>query len=310
MEKVIITCAVTGSIVVPTQTPYLPITPEQIADEAVKACEAGAASVHIHVRNPEDGRPSSKLELYEKVIKDIKNRSNVIVGITSGGSPEMNAEQRIEPARVYKPELASFNLGPVCTNASFIAKKYKDSDYKFAWEKDFLRLNETHIMQNSYRELDIFAKTLVEANTKPECECWDISQIYNAAFYYKQELLKPPVWLQFVTGPLGAIGSHYSDILHLKNTAERLFGAGNYHWSLIATGLEIFNVAPLAIMLGGNIRVGFEDNIYIEKGKLAKSNAEMVERIVRVVKDMGREVATPDEARTILGLKGKDKVNY
>jgi uncharacterized protein (DUF849 family) len=310
MEKLIITCAVTGSLTTPSQTPYLPTTPEQIAESAIQAGEAGAALVHIHVRNPDDGRPSAKVELFKQAVEKIKQRSNVVVGLSTGGSPEMNAEQRIEPVRVLKPELASFNLGPVVTSLRKVTRRYKDSDYKFAWEKDYLNLAETHIMQNSFREFDIFLRNMNENGTRPECECWDVSHIYNTGYYFKEGQISSPVWLQFVTGTLGGIGSDISDILHMKNTAERLLGAGNYHWSLIAVGPAIFGLAPVAINMGGHVRVGFEDNIYIEKGKLARSNAEQVERIVKLARDMGREVATPDEARKILGLKGKDKVNY
>jgi uncharacterized protein (DUF849 family) len=294
----------------PTQTPYLPVTPDQIAEAAIQAAEAGAALVHIHVRNPEDGRPSARVELYRKAAEKIKLKSKVVVGITTGGSPDMTAEQRIEPVRILKPELASFNLGPVVTSLRKVTRRYKDSDFKFAWEKDYLNLAETHIMQNSFREFDVFLKNMNENGTKPECECWDVGHIYNAGYYFKEGQIPLPVWLQFVTGTLGSIGSDISDILHMRNTAERLLGAGNYHWSLIAVGPAIFGLAPVAINLGGHVRVGFEDNIFIEKGKLARSNAEQVERIVRIAREMGREIATPDEARKILGLKGIDNVNF
>jgi uncharacterized protein (DUF849 family) len=310
MDKLIITCAPTGSLTVPTQTPYLPITPEHIADEAVGAAEAGAAIVHIHARDPRDGRPTSAPELFRAVITQIKKRSNVVIGLTTGGGGGMTAEERIKIVPLFKPELASFNMGPICSSLRSVYKRYKDDEYKYPWEKEYLHMIEGFIQQNTFSSLDTFLKTMDENGTKNECECYDISHIYNLYHYFRQGIIKPPVWMQFVTGALGFIGSAPEDILHMKHTADRLIGPENYKWSIIGTGLAYVHTAALAIVLGGHVRVGMEDNIFLQKGVLAKSNVELVEKVVRIAKELGREVASPDEVRKILNLKGAEKVAF
>jgi len=310
-DKVIITCALSGAVTMPVQSPYLPLTPEQMVEEAVKAAEAGAASVHIHARSPENGKPTSDANVYRQMLPKIKERSNVIINITTGGGLHLTPEQRISVVPTFKPEIATFNMGSMNFSIHPLAKRYKDSDYKYDWEKPYIEMTEDIIFRNTFADLRLFCKTMKENNSRPEAECYDTGHIYNCAFLVREGLIDKPVWLQFVTGVLGGIGSHPEDILAMKRTADRLNGAENYMWSVIGCGFpHQFNAAALAVMLGGNIRVGLEDNIFIEKGVLAKSNADLVAKAVRIVKELGKEVATPDEARKILGLKGKDKVGY
>lgn len=310
MDKLIITCAPTGSLTVPTQTPYLPITPEQIADEAVRAAEAGAAVVHIHARDPKDGKPISDLETFGDIITRIKQRSNVVIGLTTGGAGGMTPEERIKVVPTFKPELASFNMGPICFSLRGIYKRYRDEDYKYPWEKEYLQMLDDFIQHNTFATLDVFLKTMNENKTKSECECYDVSHIYNIYYYFRQGMIKPPIWMQFVTGAVGSVGSAPEDVMFMRHTADRLLGAENYRWSIIGAGLGYLHAFPLAIITGGHVRVGLEDNIFLERGVLAKSNAELVEKVVRSAEELGREIATPDEVRGMLKLKGRNKVNF
>lgn len=311
MEKLIITAAISGAVTMPVQTPYLPITPQQMADEAVRAAEAGAASVHLHARTPADGKPTTDLNVYREMLPRIKERSDVIINITTGGGLGLSVEDRIRVVPAFKPEIATFNMGSINFSIHPLAKRYKDEDYRFPWEKGYIEMTKDIIFRNTFADLEHFCKTMKENGSQPECECYDVGHIYNTNFLIKEGLIALPAWLQFVTGVLGGIGSHLEDIMYMKQTADRLIGSENYRWSVIGCGYpHQFNVATLAIMLGGHVRVGLEDNIFIEKGVLAKSNAQLVEKVVRIARELGREIATPDEARSILDLKGKDKVNF
>jgi len=311
MDKLIITAAITGGVTMPVQTPYLPITPQQIADEAVRAAEAGASSVHIHARNPEDGSPSSDLEIYREIITSIKERSDVIVCITSGGALNATREQRISVVPTFKPELASFNVGSMNFSVHPIAKRYSDEDYKYPWEKDFIEMTRDFVFRNTFADSEYFCQTMNENNTRPECEVYDVGHIYNARYLIRNGFLKTPIWMQFVMGALGGIGSSLEDTMYMKQTADRIIGKENYHWSVIGVGYpREFQVATLSIMMGGHVRVGLEDNIFIEKGVLAKSNAELVEKVVRIAKEFGRDIASPEETREFLALKGKEHVAY
>lgn len=311
MEKLIITAALTGNITLPTQTPYLPLTPEQIADEAVRAANAGAASIHVHGRDPKTGRPTTDPEVYREIATRIKERTDAIVCITTGGTMYMTAEERVRVVPALKPEVATFNMGSINFSIHPIAERYKDEDYKYPWEKEFAESTREFIFRNTFADIEHFCKTMQENDTKPEHEVYDVGHLYNMNYYVRKGLIRLPMWMQFVTGILGGIGSDLENIMFMKQTADRLFGAKNFQWSVIGCGYPAeFNVATLSIMMGGHARVGFEDNIFIEKGVLAKSNAELVEKVVRIAKELGRDIATPDEARSILGLKGKDKVNY
>jgi uncharacterized protein (DUF849 family) len=311
MEKLIITAALTGNITLPTQTPYLPLTPQQIIDDAVRAANAGAASVHIHGRDPKTARPTTDPAVYREIAAGIKARSNVIVCITTGGTTYMAPEERAQVVPALKPELATFNMGTINFSIHPIADRYKDEDYKFPWEKEFAIGTKDFIFRNTFGDIEKLMQMMKENNTKPEFELYDVGHIYNLNFLVRRGIIKFPVWLQFVTGILGGIGANVDEVVHMKQTADRLLGADNYVWSVIGAGYPAeFNLATLGIMMGGHARVGFEDNIFIEKGVLAKSNAELVEKVVRIARELGREIATPDEARRILGLKGKNKVNY
>jgi uncharacterized protein (DUF849 family) len=311
MEKLIITAALTGNITLPTQTPYLPLTPQQIIDDAVRAANAGAASVHIHGRDPKTARPTTDPAVYREIAAGIKARSNVIVCITTGGTAYMAPEERAQVVPALKPELATFNMGTINFSIHPIADRYKDEDYKFPWEKEFAIGTKDFIFRNTFGDIEKLMQMMKENNTKPEFELYDVGHIYNLNFLVRRGIIKFPVWLQFVTGILGGIGANIDEVVHMKQTADRLLGADNYVWSVIGAGYPAeFNLATLGIMMGGHARVGFEDNIFIEKGVLAKSNAELVEKLVRIARELGREIATPDEARKILGLKGKDKVDY
>jgi len=311
MERLIITAALTGNITLPTQTPYLPLTPQQIIDEAVRAANAGAASVHIHGRDPKTARPTTEPTVYKEIAAGIKARSNVIVCITTGGTAYMTPEERAQVVPALKPELATFNMGTINFSIHPIADRYKDEDYKFPWEKEFAISTKDFIFRNTFGDIEKLMQMMKENNTKPELELYDVGHLYNLNFLVRRNIIKFPVWLQFVTGILGGIGANVDEVVHMKQTADRLLGSDNYIWSVIGAGYPAeFNLATLGIMMGGHARVGFEDNIFIEKGVLAKSNAELVEKVVRIAQELGREIATPDEARRILGLKGKDKVNY
>lgn len=311
MEKLIITAAITGNITLPVQTPYLPLTPQQIIDDAVRAANAGAASVHIHGRDPKTARPTTEPAVYKEIAAGIKARSNVIVCVTTGGTADMTPAQRAQVVPALKPELATFNMGSINFSIHPIADRYKDEDYKYPWEKEFAAGTKDFIFRNTFGDIEKLIQIMQENNTKSEFEVYDVGHLYNINFLVKRKVIKFPIWLQFVTGILGGIGAYVEEVVHMKQTADRLFGSENYVWSVIGAGYPAeFNLATLAIMMGGHARVGMEDNIFVEKGVLCKSNADLVEKVVRIAKELGREVATPDEARKILGLKGKDKVSY
>jgi uncharacterized protein (DUF849 family) len=311
MEKLIITAAITGNITLPVQTPHLPLTPQQIIDDAVRAANAGAASVHIHGRDPKTARPTTEPAVYREIAAGIKARSNVIVCVTTGGTADMTPAQRAQVVPALKPELATFNMGSINFSIHPIADRYKDEDYKYPWEKEFAAGTKDFIFRNTFGDIEKLIQIMQENNTKSEFEVYDVGHLYNINFLVRRKVIKFPIWLQFVTGILGGIGANIEEVVHMKQTADRLFGDENYVWSVIGAGYPAeFNLATLAIMMGGHARVGMEDNIFVEKGVLCKSNADLVEKVVRIAKELGREIATPDEARKILGLKGKDKVNY
>jgi uncharacterized protein (DUF849 family) len=311
MEKLIITAAITGNITLPVQTPYLPLNPQQIIDDAVRAANAGAASVHIHGRDPKTAKPTTDPAVYREIATGIKARSNVIVCVTTGGTAYMTPEERAQVVPALKPELATFNMGTINFSIHPIADRYKDEDYKYPWEKEFTLSTKDFIFRNTFGDIEKLMQMMKENNTKPEFELYDVGHVYNLNFLIKRKVIQLPVWLQFVTGILGGIGAYIEEVIHMKQTADRLLGADNYVWSVIGAGFPAeFNLATLSIMMGGHARVGMEDNIFVERGVLCKSNAELVEKVVRIAKELGREIATSDEARKILGLKGKDRVNY
>ena len=306
MSKAIITAAITGSIHTPSMTPYLPITPEQIADEAVRAYEAGAAVAHIHVRVPETGMPSPSLDLFREVLTEVKSRCNMIICTTTGGGLGMTTEQRVAVVREFKPELASFNFGSM--NFALFPILQKIKEWKYPWEPQYLGMTEDFIFPNTFKTLREFCQYFKEAQTKPEIEIYDVGMINNLAFMIQAGHIEKPVYLQFVMGILGGIPATVENLVFLYRTAKDLIG--DFKWSVCAAGRNQMPMCTTALIMGGNARVGLEDSLYVEKGRMAKSNAEQVEKIVRIARELGIEPATPDEARQILGLKGLDKVAY
>lgn len=305
-EKVVVTAALTGSIHTPTMSPHLPITPEQLIEGGVRAYEAGAAVVHIHARNPENGLPSPDLALIEKIITGIKERCPAVICITTGGGMGMTVEQRVAPVTAYKPELASCNAGSMNWGLFPVAMRY--SEWKYEWEKPMLAMTEDFIFPNTFKTLreccEIFSKT----ETKPEFEIYDSAMISNVAFLIEAGYIKKPVYIQFVMGILGGIQATVENLMFLVNSARQQIG--DFEFSVCAAGRAQISMCTMSLLMGGNCRVGLEDNLYLEKGRLAKSNAEQVEKMVKIIREVGSEPATPDEAREILKLKGIGKVNY
>jgi len=306
MAKVIVTCALTGAGNTPSMSPYLPITPQQLADEAVRVYEAGGAIAHIHVRNPETGQPSSDTELFREVATKVKSKCNIILCFTTGGSPEMTTADRARVVTALKPELATFNAGSLNFGMFPLAEGFKE--FKFPWEKAFLEWTENGIFPNTFKTLREYSQLFAEANTKPELEIYDAGMINNLAFLIQRGHLKKPLHIQFVLGVLGGIPATVSNLNFLYNSAREALG--EFTWSTCAVSRFQFPMCTVAMIMGGNCRVGMEDNLYVSKGVLAKSNAELVEKMVRIIREFGNEPATPDEAREILKLKGQDKVNF
>ena len=305
-EKAIITAAITGSIHTPTMSDHLPITPGQIADEAVRACEAGASVCHVHARNPETGLPVPDLGLMKEIITGIKSRCNMVVCITTGGGLGMTTAQRVAPVELYKPELASFNAGSINFALFPIIPRYKE--WKFDWEKQYLGSTEDHIFSNTFKSMREYCAKFAETGTKAEFEIYDSGMVNNVAFLIQAGYVKKPVYIQFVMGVLGGITPSSENLLFLVDYAKKLIG--DFEFSVCVAGRAQFPICTQSLLIGGNARVGLEDNLYLEKGQMAKSNAEQVAKIVRIARELGIEPATPDEARKILGLKGIEKVAF
>jgi uncharacterized protein (DUF849 family) len=305
--KVVISCAVTGSIHTPSMSPYLPVTAAEIAEAAIGAAEAGAAIVHLHARNPQDGRPDQSPEAFEPFLRTIKQASNVVVNLTTGGSPYMNVEERVRPAAVWKPEVASLNMGSMNFGLFPMLKRYKD--FKHAWEPAMLEGSHDLVFRNSFKDIRYALETLNETGTRYEFECYDTSHLYNLHYFWTEGLVTAPLFIQTCFGLLGGIGSHPDDVMHMKRTADRLFG-DNYRWSVLAAGRAQMPVAAMAAAMGGHVRVGLEDSLWLGHGKLAESNAAQVRQVRQIIEGLGLEIATPDEARGILKLKGGDKVAF
>ncbi|MBW1660297.1 MAG: 3-keto-5-aminohexanoate cleavage protein [Deltaproteobacteria bacterium] len=308
MEKLILTAAITGAATVPSQTPYLPLTPQQIADSAIEAAEAGAAIVHIHARRPEDGMPSSDPEHFREIVTRIKEHSDVVICLTTGGSILMTVEERARVVPLFSPEMCSFNLGSI--NFALHTSIPRIKEFKYEWEKPYLEKSKDFVFKNTFQDFEYLCKIIRENGTKPELEIYDVGHLYNLDYLVRTKQLSFPLHLQFVMGVLGAIRATPEDLIYLKNKAESLFGKENFTWSVIGIGAAQFSLSAMAINMGGHVRVGLEDNIYIKRGVLAKSNAELVEKAVELANAFHREIATPDDARRILGLKGLDKVKF
>ena len=306
-KKVIITCAITGSIHTPSMSPYLPITPEQIARSAIEAAEAGAAVVHLHARDPQTGAPSQDPGLFEQFLPVIKQESDVVLNLTTGGAPSMTIEERLAPAMIFKPEVASLNMGSMNFGLYELLDRYKD--FKHDWEQGHLANSDERIFRNTFRDIGHILKACGDNATRFEIECYDIGHLYTAAHFRERGLLKDPLFIQSVFGIRGGIGTHPEDIVHMKRTADRLFG-DSYNWSVLGAGAQQPRIATQALLQGGHVRVGLEDNLWLKRGELAQSNAQQVSAIKRIVEALGFEVATPDEARAIMKLKGRNNVAF
>ncbi len=305
-EKAVITAAITGSIHTPTMSDHLPITPQQIVDEAVGAYEAGAAVCHIHARNPETGVPVPDVNLMKEIITKIKSRCNIVICITTGGGLGMTTEQRVAPVTLYKPELASFNAGSINFALFPVIPRYKE--WKFEWEKQYLGMTEDFIFANTFKSMKEYCAKFNETETKPEFEIYDSGMVNNVAFMIQAGYIKKPVYIQFVMGVLGGITPSPENLMFLVDYANKMIG--DFEFSVCVAGRAQFPICTQSLLIGGNVRVGLEDNVYLEKGRMAKSNAEQVAKIARIARELGIEPATPDEARKILRLKGFDKVNF
>ena len=306
-NKVIITCAITGAIHTPSMSPHLPVTPEEIIHDSLAATKAGAAILHLHARNPLDGRPDQSPEGFAKFLPRIKQNTDAVVNITTGGSPYMSVEERVAPAATYKPELASLNMGSMNFGLYPMLNRFKE--FKHDWERNHLEGSRDLVFRNSFQDIEYVLKTCYGNGTRFEFECYDISHLYNLAHFADRGLVKAPFFVQSVFGLLGGIGPHHEDVLHMKRTADRLFG-NDYRWSVLGAGSNQFRIATQSASLGGNVRVGLEDSLWAGRGELAQSNAVQVHKVRTIIEGLGLEVATPDEAREMLNLKGGDQVAF
>ena len=306
-RKVIITCAVTGAIHTPSMSPHLPVTPDEIAQAAIEAAEAGAAIVHLHARDPRDGRPDQSPEAFAPFLQVIKQRSNCVINITTGGAPTMLVEERLRPAATFKPEVASLNMGSMNFGLYPMLARYRE--FRFEWERPYLEGSRDRIFRNTFADIENILTTCAENGTRFEVECYDIGHLYTLAHFVDRGLIKPPLFVQSVFGILGGIGPHPEDVMHMKRTADRLFG-DSYRWSVLGVGRHQLPIAATAVAMGGNLRVGLEDSLWIAPGQLARSNAEQVRMARQIVEGLGFAIASPDEARSILALKGGDRTNF
>ena len=305
-RKVIITCAVTGSIHTPSMSPHLPITAEQIAAAAIGAAEAGAAIIHLHARDPETGQPDQSPELFQPFLQTIRQRCDAVLNITTGGSQTMSIEDRLKPAAQFKPEVASLNMGTMNFGLYPMLQRYSRLE---PWEAEYLEGTRNGFFRNTLGDIENILKTCAENATRFEVECYDIGHLYTLAHFADRGLIKAPFFIQSVFGILGGIGNHESDIYNMKQTADRLFGT-SFVWSVMGAGAAQLRVAALGALLGGNVRVGLEDSLWIGKGQLAQSNADQVRKVRAMLEQQGLEVATPADARRILSLKGGDRVEF
>jgi len=306
-NKVIITCAVTGAIHTPSMSPHLPITPGEIAEAAIGAAKAGAAIVHLHAREPKDGRPTQDPKMFMQFLPKIRAASDVVINLTTGGAPTMSIEDRLQPALQLRPEVASLNMGSMNFGLYEMIPRVKE--WKYDWEKPYLAGSDERIFKNTFKDIAYILQSCSNNETRFEIECYDIGHLYTAAHFLDRGLVKPPLFIQSVFGIRGGIGPHPEDVLHMRRTADRLFG-DQYQWSVLGGGRNQMYIATQSAVMGGNVRVGLEDSLWIGKGQLARTNADQVSKIRRILEELGLEVATPDDARSILRLKGKNNVNF
>jgi uncharacterized protein (DUF849 family) len=307
-NKIIITCAVTGGIHTPTMSDALPYTPDDIAAQAIAAAEAGAAILHLHARDPENGAPTPSPDVFMQFLPRIKQATDAVINITTGGGLNMTVEQRLAAPLITKPEMCSLNMGSMNFGIFPLADRYKK--WKFDWEQPYLRNTDDFIFRNTFRDIERILKMLGEAHgTRFEHECYDIGHLYNLAHFVDRGLLKPPFFVQMIFGILGGIGADLRNLMFMKETADRLFG-DDYQWSVLAAGRHQMPFATEALLLGGNVRVGLEDSLYIGRGELASSNAQQVAKIRKIAEELGHSIATPAEAREMLALKGGDRTGF
>ena len=306
-RKTIITCAVTGAIHTPSMSPHLPITPAEIAEAAIGAAEAGAAIVHLHARDPQDGRPDQSPEAFLPFLQIIKQRSDAVLNLTTGGAPTMTIEQRMKPAATFRPEVASMNMGTMNFGLFPMLDRF-EGKLKHAWEQDYLG-NRDIVFRNTFGDLERVMTDLGANGTRFEFECYDTSHLYNLKYFHDRGIVKGPLFIQTVFGLMGGIGAHPDDVMHMKRTADRLFG-DQYRWSVLGAGKNQLPIAAMAAAMGGNVRVGLEDSLWAGPGKLAETNAQQVRLVRQIIEGLGLEVATPDEAREILALKGTDDLGF
>jgi len=307
-KSVIITCAVTGGIHTPTMSSYLPVTPKEIADAAIGAADAGASIIHLHARNPENGRPDPRPETFMQFLPEIKDKCDAVVNVSTGGGLGMTIDERLAAALHASPEMASLNMGSLNFGIFPLAQKF--DKWKYDWEPEFLEMTRDFIFPNTFKTIDYALQHLGEEHgTRFEFECYDLGHLYNLAYFVDQGLIKPPFFIQMIYGILGGVGADMDNLQHMHSIAQKLFG-DDYEWSVLGAGKNQMPFATQSAMLGGNLRVGLEDSLYISKGKLAETNAQQVTKIRKIIEELGLTVATPAEARERLALKGADNVNF
>ena len=309
IDRLIIQVAISGTDTVPSQSSYIPLSVEEQVEECYKVWKAGAAGVHLHIREP-NGRPSGSLDIWADLLTKVKKKCpDLIIGVTSGGAYGLTPEERLNVVKEFKPEIASFTPESVSLTLHHIIPRVKE--FKYDWEKDYLLTNTRLAFVNSFEDIIAFAKTMKEHGTKPELEFFSSSGLYNTRYLWREGMLKGPLWMQFVLGALGGTGAYHSEVLHMQTEALRIFGKEKFNWSVIGVGYpRQYTLGAMAIGMFGHVRIGMEDNLYVRPGQLCKSNTEMLEDIKTIAEICGRELATPDEAREIIGLKGADKVNF
>lgn len=306
-RKVIITCAVTGAIHTPSMSPHLPVTAEEIGQAAVAAAQAGAAILHLHARDPADGRPSQDPKFFVPFLQHIRANTDAVINITTGGSPQMTVQERMRPAMQFKPEVASLNMGSMNFGLYPMLDRFKDLHH--VWERPYLENSRDLVFKNTFADIETILRKGTENGTRFEFECYDIGHLYNLAHFMDRGLVKAPMLVQSVFGILGGIGAHPEDVMHMRRTADRLFG-DQYQWSVLGAGRNQIPVASMAAAMGSHVRVGLEDSLWIGPGQLAKSNAEQVSRVRTILEALNLEIATPDDARRILNLKGADAQDF
>lgn len=300
-DKVIISCAITGSIHTPSMSQYLPVTPQQIAESAIGAAKAGAAILHLHARDPQTGRPTQSPDVYKQFLPIIKNGCDGIINITTGGGLGMTMDERLAAAKWAQPEIASMNMGSLNFNISGAGGRI--AEFKNEWERPYLEMTKDFILSNTFAQIERGMTELGDLGTRFEFECYDVGHLYNLAHFADRGIIKPPFFVQSIFGILGGIGPEPENLMHMKATADRLFG-NDYYLSILAAGRHQFPFVTMGAILGGNVRVGLEDNLYLGRGQLAPSNADQVAKIKRILAELSLEAATPDDARRMLGTKG------